>query len=36
MADITESMADNDLDLKRQATLYTIDQTYWTVVSLKQ
>ena len=36
MADITESMADNDLDMKRQATLYTIDQTYWTVVSLKQ
>ncbi len=36
MADITEHMADNDLNLKKQATLYNIDQTYWTVVSLKQ
>lgn len=36
MADITERMADNDVDLKRQSTLYNIDQTYWTVVSLKQ
>ncbi len=36
MADISETMADNDLDLKTQATLYNIDQTYWTVVSLKQ
>ncbi len=36
MADITERMADNDLELKKQATLYNIDQTYWTVVSLKQ
>ena len=36
MADISEAMADNDLDLKTQATLYNIDQAYWTVVSLKQ
>ncbi len=36
MADISEVMADNDLDLKMQTTLYNIDQTYWTVVSLKQ
>lgn len=36
MADITEDMAANDYDLKRQNTLYNIDQAYWTVVSLKQ
>ncbi len=36
MADITERMAGNDLDMKRQATLYNIDQAYWMVVSLKQ
>lgn len=36
MAEIAESMADNDIDKKTQATLYSIDQTYWTVVSLKQ
>ncbi len=36
MADISEVMADNDLDLKMQTTLYNIDQTYWMVVSLKQ
>lgn len=36
MADITEDMASNDEDLKRQTTLYDIDQAYWTVVSLKQ
>lgn len=36
MADISEAMADNDLDMKMQSTLYNIDQTYWTVVSLKQ
>jgi outer membrane protein TolC len=29
-------MADNDLSLKTQSTLYDIDQAYWTVVSLKQ
>lgn len=36
IADIGEHLADNDLDLKQQATLYNIDQAYWTVVSLKQ
>ncbi|MBM6993738.1 MAG: TolC family protein [Prevotella sp.] len=36
MADITGEMADNDLSLKTQSTLYGIDQAYWTVVSLKQ
>ncbi|HEY9551866.1 MAG TPA: TolC family protein [Prevotella sp.] len=36
MADITEQMAANDLDLRSQNTLYSIDQTYWTVVSLKE
>ena len=36
MADIQEQMADNDLDLKTQATLYSIDKTFWTVVSLRQ
>ena len=36
MADITEMMADNDLDMQTQKTLYSIDQAYWTVVSLKQ
>lgn len=36
MADIFENMADNDVSQKTQATLYAIDQAYWTVVSLKQ
>ncbi|KXB48099.1 outer membrane efflux protein [Bacteroidales bacterium KA00344] len=36
MADISEQMADDDLNLKTQATLYDIDQAYWTVVSLRQ
>ncbi len=36
MADIFENMADDDIDRKTQATLYNIDQTYWTVVSLKE
>ena len=36
MADIAEQMADNDLDMQTQKTLYSIDQAYWTVVSLKQ
>lgn len=36
MAEIGESMAENDLDLKTQNTLYSIDQAYWMVVSLKQ
>lgn len=36
MADISREMANNDLNLKTQATLYDIDQAYWTVVALKQ
>lgn len=36
MADIFENMADNDVSQKTQNTLYSIDQAYWTVVSLKQ
>ena len=36
IADITEKMAANDLDLRTQTTLYNIDQTYWTVVSLRE
>ncbi len=36
IADITEQLADNDVDLQTQKTLYSIDQAYWTVVSLKQ
>ncbi len=36
MADISGKMADNDLCLKTQSTLYDIDQAYWTVVSLRQ
>ena len=35
MADINEELAANSLDLKRQNTLYTVDQAYWQVVSLK-
>ncbi len=36
MADIAEQMALTDIDGKTQNTLYSIDQTYWLVVSLKQ
>ena len=36
IADITEKMTANDLDLRTQTTLYNIDQTYWTVVSLRE
>ncbi len=36
IADITEQLADNDVDLQTQKTLYNIDQAYWMVVSLKQ
>ncbi len=36
MADIGEKIAENDLDLQTQQTLYSIDQAYWLVVSLKQ
>ena len=34
MADITEDLAENSAEVKRQATLYSIDQAYWQVVSL--
>lgn len=36
IADISETMADNTLNVKNQSTLYNIDQAYWTVVSLRQ
>lgn len=36
MADISGKMAADDVSLKTQATLYDIDQAYWTVVSLRQ
>ena len=36
IADITERMANDDVDMKQQSTLYNIDQAYWLVVSLKQ
>ena len=36
IADISERMADDDVDLRTQATLYSIDKTFWTVVSLEQ
>ena len=35
MAAIGEQMAGNSAEAKRQMTLFTIDQTYWQVVSLK-
>ena len=34
MADIGEQLAANSTEAKRQSTLYSIDQTYWQVVSL--
>ena len=36
MADIHERMANDDLNFKTQTTLYSIDKTFWTVVSLQQ
>ena len=36
IADIGELIADNDLDMQTQKTLFAIDQAYWMVVSLKQ
>lgn len=36
MADIAEQMSLTDINGKTQNTLYSIDQTYWLVVSLKQ
>ncbi|MCH5309971.1 MAG: TolC family protein, partial [Prevotella sp.] len=35
MADINEEMAGNSFEARRQATLYSIDQAYWQVVSLR-
>jgi outer membrane protein TolC len=35
MADISEQMAANSLEAKRQNTLFNIDQAYWQVVSLR-
>ena len=34
MADLSEDMAENSLNARRQATIYRIDQAYWQVVSL--
>ena len=34
MADITEDLAANSARMKRQTTLYSVDQAYWQVVSL--
>ena len=35
MASINEQMAANSLEMKKQGTLYNIDQAYWQVVSLR-
>ena len=35
MANINEQMAANSLEMKKQGTLYNIDQAYWQVVSLR-
>ena len=35
IADINEEMATNSLEVKRQGTVYNIDQAYWQVVSLR-
>ena len=34
MANINEDMAENAMNARRQATLYSVDQAYWQVVSL--
>lgn len=36
IADIAEQMANDEMDSKVQNTLYSIDETYWLVVSLNQ
>src|SRR3712207_8222190 len=36
IAAINEQLSDNSSDLVRQATLYSIDQTYWLVISLRE
>ena len=35
IADINEEMAANSLEMRKQGTLYNIDQAYWQVVSLR-
>jgi len=35
ISDINEQMAANSLEMKRQGTIYNIDQAYWNVVSLR-
>ena len=35
MADINEALAANSLEARRQSTLFSIDQAYWQVVSLR-
>lgn len=35
IADLSEEMVSNDIDLRRQATLYSIEEAYWLVVSLR-
>ena len=35
LADLNEAFASNSADVRRQATIYSTDQTYWQVVSLK-
>ena len=34
MADLSEDLAENSMNARRQATIYKIDQAYWQVVSL--
>jgi len=34
MADLSETMADNSAEARRQATIYDVDKAYWQVVSL--
>ena len=36
IADLGEELASTDLDLRRQSTLYGIEEAYWLVVSLRQ
>ena len=36
MADISKTMADNQIALQLQSTLYDVDKVYWLVVSLRQ
>ncbi|MBP3727212.1 MAG: TolC family protein [Bacteroidaceae bacterium] len=34
MADISVALVDDNIEMQRQATLYDIDKTYWTIVAL--